>query len=142
MIIKTIDQINGGKHEVHAPNGNWISRRMLLEEDNMGFSFHETIIIKDTETLIHYKHHLEAVYCVEGEGEIEIIQNRRVYPIKPGTMYALDKHDKHYLRALNSDLRLLCIFNPPLIGDEVHDEEGSYPPSDRRVPIHHQKQKK
>ena len=93
----------------------------------MGFSFHETIIYAGTETMIWYKNHLEAVYCVEGEGELETIIDGKVYSIKPGTMYALNKHDKHYLRAFEEDLRLLCVFNPALTGDEIHDKEGSYP---------------
>ncbi len=127
MIFRKIDDINDTEREVFAPNGNWVSRRLLLKEDNMGFSFHETVIFKGTETRIWYKNHLEAVYCVEGEGEVETIPEGEVYPIRPGTLYALDKHDQHYLRALGSDLRLLCVFNPPLVGDEVHDEDGSYP---------------
>jgi L-ectoine synthase len=122
-----MDDIIGTNHEVHAPNGNWVSRRILLKEDNMGFSFHETMIYKGTETRIWYKNHLEAVFCVEGEGELETIPEGKVYSIKPGTLYALDKHDQHYLRAHESDLRLLCVFNPPLVGDEVHDCDGSYP---------------
>jgi L-ectoine synthase len=24
-------------------------------------------------------------------------------------------------------MRLICVFNPALVGDEVHDEDGSYP---------------
>lgn len=127
LIVRKIDDIIGTKKEVFAPNGNWVSRRLLLKDDNMGFSFHETVIFKGTETKIWYKNHVEAVYCVEGEGEVETIQDGKVYPLKPGTLYALDKHDRHYLRALGSDLRLLCVFNPPLVGDEVHDEDGSYP---------------
>lgn len=130
MITRTIDDIKGSKREVIAPNGNWASRRLLLKDDNMGFSFHETIIFAGTETMIWYKNHLEAVYCVEGEGEVETINDGKIHPIKPGTMYVLDKHDKHYLRAFNRDLRLLCVFNPPLAGDEVHDEDGSYPPTE------------
>ncbi len=127
MIVRKMDDIIGTNHEVHAPNGNWVSRRILLKEDNMGFSFHETMIYKGTETRIWYKNHLEAVFCVEGEGELETIPEGKVYSIKPGTLYALDKHDQHYLRAHESDLRLLCVFNPPLVGDEVHDCDGSYP---------------
>ena len=42
-------------------------------------------------------------------------------------MYALDKHDKHILRA-NTEMRLVCVFNPPLKGKEVHDSSGAYPP--------------
>ncbi len=130
MIVRKIDDIIDTEREVYAPNGNWVSRRLLLKEDNMGFSFHETVIFKGTETRIWYKNHVEAVYCVEGEGEVETIRDGKVYPIRPGTLYALDKHDQHYLRARGSDLRLLCVFNPPLVGDEVHDEEGSYPEGD------------
>ncbi|MFS8581176.1 MAG: ectoine synthase, partial [Novibacillus thermophilus] len=49
-----------------------------------------------------------------------------VYPIKAGTMYALDGNEKHYLRA-KTDMRMVCVFNPPLTGQEVHNEEGYYP---------------
>lgn len=127
MIVRTIKEIEHSEREVTAPNGNWISRRLILGGDNMGFSFHETVIFKGTETRIQYKNHLEAVYCVEGEGEVETIPDGEVYPVMPGTLYALDEHDQHYLRAKSGDLRLICVFNPPLLGDEVHDEDGSYP---------------
>jgi L-ectoine synthase len=40
--------------------------------------------------------------------------------------YTLDGHEKHWLRA-HTDLRMICVFNPPLVGAEVHDEEGVYP---------------
>jgi len=126
MIVRTLEEIEGSSREVFAANNNWVSKRFLIAEDNMGFSFNETIIHANTETLIWYKNHVEAVYCVEGEGEIETTEDGAVYPIKPGTLYALDKHDRHYLRAYEKDLRLLCVFNPALVGDEVHDEDGSY----------------
>lgn len=127
MIVRRLEDVIGTEKEVFAPNGNWVSRRLLLAGDNMGFSFHETIIYNGTETRIWYKNHLEAVYCVEGEGEIETIGDGTVYSLKPGTIYALDDHDEHYLRASGGDLRLLCVFNPPLVGSEVHDRDGSYP---------------
>jgi len=41
-------------------------------------------------------------------------------------IYVLDKHDNHLLRA-RSELKLACVFNPPLVGDEVHDKNGVYP---------------
>jgi len=128
MIVRTIDEIKNSEREVHAENGNWTSRRMVLADDKMGFSFHETIIYANTETHIWYKNHLEAVYCIEGEGEVETIPDGKKYPIKPGTMYALNEHDEHYLRAFNNDMRLICVFDPALTGKEVHREDGSYPP--------------
>lgn len=124
MIVRTLDEIIGTKNEVKADN--WASRRLLLKDDNMGFSFHDTIIYAGTETHIWYKNHLEAVYCVAGEGEIETVSDGKVYPIKDGTMYALDQHDEHYLRA-TKDMRMICVFNPPLSGRETHDKDGVYP---------------
>ncbi len=124
MIVRNSFDLIGTERETVVET--WASRRMLLKKDGMGFSFHETIIFAGTETLIWYKHHLEAVYCVEGEGEVELIPEGRVIKIEPGVMYALNQHDKHYLRA-KTQLRLVCVFNPPLTGAETHDAEGVYP---------------
>ena len=126
MILRKLKDVIGTKREVFAENGNWVSRRLLLTNDDMGFSLHDTIIRAGTETPIWYKHHLEAVYCIEGEGEVELVGSGEILPINPGTMYALNKHDRHYLRAHKQDLRLICVFNPPVTGTEVHQADGSY----------------
>ncbi|NIQ05894.1 MAG: L-ectoine synthase, partial [Candidatus Korarchaeota archaeon] len=60
-------------------------------KDGMGFSLHETIIKAGTETHMWYKNHLEAVYCVEGLGEIEDKKTGKIHKITPGVMYALDE---------------------------------------------------
>jgi L-ectoine synthase len=124
MIVRKVGDIVGTAQDVVT--GNWVSRRLLLKRDGMGFSLHETTIFAGTETSIWYKNHLEAVFCVEGEGEVEVLPEGRVYAIAPGVMYALDRHDRHRLRA-RTDMRLVCVFNPPLTGREVHDAEGTYP---------------
>jgi L-ectoine synthase len=123
MIVKHLEDIMDSKDDIDTET--WNSRRLLLARDGMGFSLHDTLIKAGTETLIWYKHHVEAVYCVEGEGEIEVVGGE-TYLIEPGMMYALDGHEKHYLRA-RSQMRMVCVFNPPLTGAEVHDEEGTYP---------------
>jgi L-ectoine synthase len=92
----------------------------------MGFSMHETILRAGTETYMWYKHHLEAVYCIDGEGELEDLATGTVHRLEPGTLYALSEHDKHIVRA-KTDIRTVCVFYPPLSGREVHDEEGIYP---------------
>ncbi len=127
MIVKTLNDILHTDRVVDG--GNWVSRRLLLAEDGMGISVHDTLILANTETLIWYKHHLEAVYCISGEGEVENLADGKVHVIKEGTLYALDQHDRHILRA-HSDMRLVSIFNPALTGREIHDEDGSYPPPD------------
>lgn len=129
MIVRTLDEIAGSGRDVRAENGNWVSRRFLLRDEGMGFSFHETTIFAGTETYIWYKNHLEAVYCVGGSGEIEDLESGITHVIRDGTMYALNGHERHYLRA-SEDMRLICVFNPPLTGREVHDKDGAYPPAE------------
>jgi L-ectoine synthase len=124
MLVRTLTEVQGTDRDIHARN--WNSRRLLLAGDGMGFSLHDTLIHPGTETTMCYENHLEAVYCIEGEGEIEILPDGPVYPIRPGTVYALDRHDRHCLRA-RTQLRMVCVFNPPVTGQEVHDENGAYP---------------
>ncbi|WP_202081117.1 ectoine synthase [Caldalkalibacillus salinus] len=124
MKIVKLSEVNGSEHDINSEN--WRSRRLLLRKDGMGFSLHDTIIRAGTETFIWYKNHLEAVYCIEGKGEVETTEDGKVYPIEAGTVYALDKHDKHLLRA-EEDMRMVCVFNPPVTGKEHHDENGVYP---------------
>jgi len=126
MIIRHLKDMIETEREVHAPNGNWTSRRLCLKDDNMGFSLHDTLIHAGTETYIWYKHHLEAVYCVAGKGEIEDLETGKIHPISEGTLYLLNNHEKHYLRATET-MRMICVFNPPLTGKEVHTKEGFYP---------------
>ena len=125
MIVRDIKDIIGTENETSTDT--WTSRRMLLRKDNMGFSFHETIIYAGTETHIHYQNHLEAVYCVAGDGEIETVKDGKVYPLKDGIMYALNENDEHYLRGGKEDMRMICVFNPAVVGQETHDEKGVYP---------------
>ncbi len=124
MIVRRLDQVVGGDDDVNAET--WRSRRLLLARDGMGFSLHDTIIHAGTETSMWYQHHLEAVYCIEGEGTVELRDSGEVFEIGPGTVYALDQHDAHVLRALTR-MRMVCVFNPPVTGQEVHDDTGAYP---------------
>ena len=123
MILRTLEEAE--KSERRVISENWESTRLLLKGDNMGFSFHITTIYPNTETKIWYKNHLESVFCMEGDGEVETLDDGMVYLIKPGSIYILDKNDRHILRA-KTTLKLACVFNPPLHGKEVHDEFGSY----------------
>ena len=124
MIVRTIQAAE--KSERRVTSETWESTRLLLKDDGMGFSFHITTIYAGTTTEMWYRNHLESVYCISGEGEIETLADGKVYQIVPGTVYALDQHDKHILRA-RTDLKLACVFNPPVTGREVHDETGAYP---------------
>lgn len=124
MKVVKLEDIIGTKQEVKADT--WVSRRLLLKKDKMGYSVNDTIIKAGTETHIWYQNHLEAVYCIEGDGEVETLKDGKIHKITKDTLYALDEHDEHLLRA-NTDMRMICVFNPPLTGEEMHDENGVYP---------------
>lgn len=127
MIVRKLNELAGTDREVRAEN--WRSRRLLLRDDRMGFSLHDTIILAGTSTEMHYQNHLEAVYCIEGKGSVTIVGTGEVFDIEAGTVYALDQNDRHVLTAV-SQMRMVCVFNPPLVGPESHDGNGAYPRMD------------
>lgn len=105
--------------------GNGTSHRLLTEGDRMGFTVCHTVVRKGSESLLEYRSHLEACYCIAGEGEVEDMDGN-VFPIRPGDIYVLDRHDKHYLRGgAETDLILVSVFNPPLKGTERHQLDGN-----------------
>ncbi|KZY51674.1 L-ectoine synthase, partial [Oleiphilus sp. HI0061] len=123
MIVRKLSEAENSSRRIVSPDGNWESTRMLLKDDQMGFSFHITTIYEGADFQMHYQNHLESVYCMSGEGEIENLEDGKVHPISAGTIYVLDKHDKHILRAFK-EMKMACVFNPPLNGKEVHNKEG------------------
>jgi L-ectoine synthase len=124
MIVRDIKDIIGTEREVKGEG--WTSRRLLLKKDGMGFSFHETIIPAGATLQLWYKKHLEAVYCVAGNGSIEDLATGQIHQIHDGILYALNDHDQQILRGGSEDMRLICAFNPPVTGRETHDSDGSY----------------
>ena len=124
MIVRSLSELIGTERETRGKT--WDSRRFLLKEDGMGFSLHDTIIHADTTTEMHYQNHLEAVYCIEGAGTLKDLTNDQEYEISAGTMYALSGNEKHVLIA-RQQMRMVCVFNPPVVGPETHDQNGVYP---------------
>lgn len=124
MIVRNLNSANQTDRRVVSED--WESTRLLLRNDNMGFSFHITTIYAGADLQMHYQNHLESVYCISGEGEVENLADGKVYPISPGVIYVLDQHDRHRLRA-KTEMKMACVFNPPLHGKEVHDSSGAYP---------------
>ena len=127
MIVRTVDEVAGTPRDVSGDG--WRSRRLLVRDDATGFTLSDTTVAAGAELHLQYRHHIEACYCLDGEAEIEDHETGERHRIGPGVLYALDKHDAHVLR-VTRDLRLVCVFNPPLTGGETHDAQGGYLPSD------------
>ncbi|MDX2375485.1 ectoine synthase [Microbacterium sp. LRZ72] len=124
MIVRTIDEITGTDADIVTEN--WRSRRIVLARDKVGFSVHETILEPGTINDFWYANHIEAVFIVEGEGEITDLATGDVHALAPGSLYLLNDHDRHQLRP-RTRMKTVCVFNPPVTGREVHDENGVYP---------------
>lgn len=125
MKIVRINQLIDTSREVHGEG--FVSVRGLLAKDGMGFSMHKTIIPSSGGKKYHwhYKNHLEACYCIKGKGIITDLSTGIEHLITPDVIYVLDNHDNHTFEALE-DTVLISVFNPPVTGNEVHKEDGSY----------------
>lgn len=124
MIVRTLDEITDTDADIRTDN--WRSKRIILAREGAGFSVHETTLYAGTESEFCYENHIEAVFIIEGEGEIEDLGTGEVHQLRPGSLYLLNDHDRHRLRP-RTDIRTVCVFNPPVTGREVHDENGVYP---------------
>ena len=124
MIVRNVVDLEDTERDVKTPN--WRSKRIVLAKEGVGFSVHETTLYAGTVNDFWYANHVEAVFVVAGEGELLDKGTGETHLLRPGSLYLLDKHDHHQLRP-KTDMRTLCVFNPPVTGREVHDENGVYP---------------
>lgn len=124
MLIRKLDEVRASNDNIVT--AQWESARLLLKNAGMGFSFHITTLYAGQEIRMHYKNHLEAVFVTSGEGTIEDLGTGETHELRPGTLYALNAHDRHIVRP-RTDIVTVCVFNPPVTGREVHDETGAYP---------------
>ena len=122
MIVKRLEDVVGIKGDVHGDK--WHSLRLLHAEDGMGVTLTASILEAGFEMVLWQKNHFEACYCLEGEGTVEELDNGRVHDLAAGTLYAMNDHDRHRIRA-KTRMRIVCTFFPALTGDEKHDADGS-----------------
>lgn len=125
MIVRDLAELEASGRYAEKP-GSWSSARYLLKDDGMGFTLTRTTVAAGQSMVMQYKNHVEANLIVEGRGRLVDLANDRSYELSPGSMYALDKHDKHSIEAI-TDMAIVCVFSPALVGSETHDDEGSYP---------------
>lgn len=122
MIVKTLEDILGTKGEAHGPK--WHSMRLLHAEDGLGVTLTDSILEAGFQMTLWQKNHLEACYCLEGRGTVEELDTGTVHEIRPGTLYAMNNHDRHRIQ-ISERARLIFTFVPALSGDETHDKDGS-----------------
>jgi len=125
MKVITLKSLENTDRQVRCPKGEFTSNRFLLESDAMGYTITKTIIPKGVVGHWHYKNHLESCYCIKGSAVLSASGMHGSHFINEDTLYVLDEHDEHWLEALE-ETHLICVFNPPLKGKEIHKNDGSY----------------
>ena len=133
MKVINVKELEEGR-VVECPKGGFTSNRILLDKDNMGYTMTKTVIPVNGKQFWRYKNHLESCYCVKGRGELTNKETGETFEIKEDVTYVIDKGEAHYFEAFE-EVVLICVFNPPLTGQEVHDKDGSYE-SDYRSPVY------
>lgn len=124
MLVRSLDDVTDTDDDIKTEN--WRSKRIILAREGVGFSVHETTLYAGTVNDFWYANHIEAVFIVEGEGEVVNKATGERHELRPGSIYLLNDHDKHQVLP-RTEMRTVCVFNPPVTGREVHDENGVYP---------------
>jgi L-ectoine synthase len=125
MIVRNLDDVKARGSYAEKP-GVFTSARYLLHDDGVGFTMTQTSVAAGQSQEMEYKNHVEANMVIEGEAKLEDLSNGDTYYLKPGSKYTLDQHERHRLTAI-TDVRIVCVFTPALVGTEMHDADGSYP---------------
>ena len=127
MIIRSLEDLQATGRYAEKP-GVFTSARYLLREDRVGFTMTQTSVAAGTTQEMAYAHHVEANLVLDGEGVLTDLETGETHDLRPGVMYTFDGHERHRIDA-TTDLRIVCIFRPALLGTETHDETGAYPPA-------------
>lgn len=104
------------------------ARRYLTQDDGCGFTLSTARPPANSSANLWYRNHVEANFILEGRGAVEDLSTGEKWDLSPGSLYVVGPRDQHRMSA-NTEVYLMAVFNPPLVGDETHDEQGGYPPT-------------
>jgi L-ectoine synthase len=123
MIIKHKDNLQNTKNVVTTKA--YTSTRFLLREDGVGLTLTDIYLHPEIDAIYHYPHHLEIAYCLEGKATLENLEDGTIHEVTPGFIWATTK-ERFRFKVIET-IRLICVFNPALVGPEVADKDGSFP---------------
>ena len=128
MFVKRVDEMRAAGKEMVAANGQARTTRMLTKADGIGFGFSDVHLAAGAQALLWYKHHWEANHVVSGSGNVTDLTTGQIWALGAGVAYCVGPKDRHRLSA-TTDLHILSVFSPPLVGEEQHDDDGALAPS-------------
>jgi L-ectoine synthase len=128
MFVKRADEMRRDGKEMIVGNGQARSIRMLTKADGLGFGFSDVHLAAGAEAILWYKHHWEANHIISGTGEVTDLTTGQTWKLEPSMAYNVGPKDRHRLCAF-TDIHLVSVFCPPLVGNEQHDKDGALSPS-------------
>jgi len=118
MYCTSVDSVIGTARD--ASGDGWKSRRLVLASEGRPYSVHETTVAAGARLHFCYRHHSETVYCLKGAAKLTNFDDGRTYNIGPGGLYSVSIGDDHQLD-VTEECVFICVFNPPLHGQEEAD---------------------
>ena len=130
MLVRRLEELSGTENEMirMAGDGELHSRRILTKADGCGFSLSDVEAKTGMSIALWYKHQVEANLVITGELEVTDLSNDAKWLLGAGDAYMVGPKDRHRITA-KSDVHLVSVFCPPVLGNERHDEDGSFPPT-------------
>src|SRR5437867_2708544 len=130
MLIRTMQELESQGRVVSISHGKSTAVRLLTQADGLNFSISEARAQKAGQSDLWYKNHWEANYVRAGNATLEDRTTGERWALEPGVLYCVGPRDKHrIIRPEEPRMRIISVFNPPLVGNETHDADGAYPPS-------------
>ena len=127
MFVKRVDEMRAAGKEMATANGRARTIRMLTEADGVGFGFSDVHLAAGAEAVLWNKHHWQANHIISGSGKVTDTVTGETWELGPSMAYNVGPKDRHRVRA-HTDMHLVSVFSPPLLGDEKHDDDGVLPP--------------
>ena len=123
MFIKRVDEMRRAGNEMMTADGQARRVRMLTKADAVGFGFDDLRLAVGAEATLWTRQHRQANHVISGTGEVTDLRTGQTWALGPSVAYYVGPEDRHSLRA-NTDMHLLSVISPPLVGDEQYDAEG------------------
>lgn len=118
MLTKRLAEVNGTERDVR--DQWWRSRRLLVAEDGLPYSFHITVVDPGARLEFEYERHRETVYCIAGSGTMTDKSSGETFDMERGNVYSAGLGEPHEVVA-HTEMTLVCVFDPPLEGTEEAD---------------------
>ena len=128
MFARKLEDLAGTDKDMVRRDGDKMlhARRLLTKADGCGFSLSDGLFSAGFSIDLHYKNHVEGNLIISGVIEVTDLTKGISWDLESGSLYMVGPRDRHRLTA-KTDVHLVSIFSPAVMGNERHDADGAFP---------------